>query len=409
MSALRIELVTAERVPDADKLWSLPGGSSGCYCQWFIIPVTQYHAGGAEQNRRLFCDMVEASTTPVGLFAYDDTEPIAWCAAGPRSRYKRALRVPSFKGRDPSEDDSVWFVPCFFVRQEYRREGVSTKMLTAAVDLARTHGATAIEGFPFSHGAKLGAESMVGVEAIFQACGFVESRRPSKTRVVMRRELRTQPLRSARDRNLHCLLACAHVRVEFGPTAVIGVVRLHLELTGFLIRVLVNIDALAACRLRRLPWAVSLRWQTASLDYSGLRLAVTPHDPRRREAGTTGGIVAYNDLEGDLVPHLRVRGLVGDVDCQRFVRTGLWFETEGSAAFVVAVVALDRRCGRFAERGRLWRYLRGRCRLQVRRRDGGRIGARERSDLADVVLRDEDDRRDDHHKCERRSSDAEHP
>lgn len=59
-----------------------------------------------------------------------------------------------------------------------------------AVELAGHYGALAIEGFPFARGAKLSRESMVGVQATFEACGFAETRRPSPTRVVMRRELR---------------------------------------------------------------------------------------------------------------------------------------------------------------------------------------------------------------------------
>src|SRR5688572_11521664 len=156
---------------------------------WFIIPVAQYHAEGAAANRTRFCDLVESSEAPVGLLAYRDGEAVGWCAAGPRSRYVRALRVPSFKGRDPSEDESVWLVPCFYIHRDARRAGVSRALLEGAVKLARDHGAIAIEGFPFARGAKLLRESMVGLEATFESCGFSVTRRPSSTRVGMRKDL----------------------------------------------------------------------------------------------------------------------------------------------------------------------------------------------------------------------------
>lgn len=181
--------VTADLVPDAEKVFASSPGSAGCSCAWFIIPVAQYHAGGMSENRKLFVQLVESEKEPVGLIAYFDGEAVGWCAAGPRSRFARALRVPSFKGRDSSEDDSVWLVPCFNVRKDHRRQGVSGALLAGAVELAHRHGARAIEGFPFARGAKLSRESMVGCEAVFEACGFVVSRRPSATRVVMRREL----------------------------------------------------------------------------------------------------------------------------------------------------------------------------------------------------------------------------
>lgn len=140
-------------------------------------------------NHRLFCDLVEDRAEPVGLLAYRDGEVVGWCAAGPRSRYVRALRTPTFKGHDPAEDETVWLVPCFYVRREARREGVIRALLEGAVDLARKHEATAIEGFPFASGAKRSKDIMVGLEPLFASCGFSATRRPSPARVVMRRQL----------------------------------------------------------------------------------------------------------------------------------------------------------------------------------------------------------------------------
>lgn len=187
---IEVKHVADDVVADAEAFFGTSPGSAGCFCQWFIIPVTEYHAGGGEANRKRFRRMVDENPLPVGLLAYVDGEAAGWCATGPRSRYARALKVPSFKGRDASEDDSVWLVPCFYVRNDVRRQGVSRALLDGAVDLARSNGARAIEGFPFARGAKLGRESMVGVEAVFESCGFSVARRPSATRVVMRRELK---------------------------------------------------------------------------------------------------------------------------------------------------------------------------------------------------------------------------
>lgn len=191
MSPMKFDVkpVTADLAEDAEASFAASPESAGCFCTWFLIPVAQYHAGGARANKTIFRDLLRTSASAVGLLAYAAGEPIGWCAAGPRSRFKRALRVPSFKGRNPSEDESVWLVPCFNVRKDFRRQGVSSALLDGAVKLARKDGAKAIEGFPFARGAKLGRESMVGVEAVFESCGFVATRRPSATRVVMRRDL----------------------------------------------------------------------------------------------------------------------------------------------------------------------------------------------------------------------------
>jgi GNAT superfamily N-acetyltransferase len=191
MTATKVAVrpVTRDLARDAEATFASNPASAGCFCTWFLIPVAQYHAGGAQANREIFRGVLEKSELPVGLLAYVGDEPAGWCATGPRSRFVRALRVPSFKGRDVSEDDSVWLVPCFNVHPSHRREGVSRALLDGAVNLARKHGARAIEGFPFARGAKLGRESMVGLESVFESCGFVVSRRPSASRVVMRRNL----------------------------------------------------------------------------------------------------------------------------------------------------------------------------------------------------------------------------
>jgi GNAT superfamily N-acetyltransferase len=186
---IEVKTVTKDLLEDAESLFESDSITSGCFCMWFIVSVAEYHAGGASENRKRFRELEQTSHDPVGLLAYEDGNAVGWCAAGPRSRYVRALRIPTFKGRDPSEDDTVWLVPCFFVSRHARRNGVARALLKGAVDMAQDAGAPAIEGFPFARGAKLGKDPMVGLESVFEACSFQVTRRPSSTRVVMRREL----------------------------------------------------------------------------------------------------------------------------------------------------------------------------------------------------------------------------
>lgn len=180
-------------VGDAVAFFESNPTTNHCLCMWFIIRVVDYHAGGHERNKELFRELVEESEVPVGLLAFRDGEVVGWCATGPRARYARAVRTPTFRGREPSEDEEVWMVPCFFIAPDVRREGVARALLEGAVGLAREHGAAAIEGFPFAKGAKVSRDSMVGVESLFASCGFSVTRRPSKARVVMRLDLTGGP------------------------------------------------------------------------------------------------------------------------------------------------------------------------------------------------------------------------
>lgn len=179
------------RLDDVGSLLQSQAESAGCWCMWFILPVAEYHARKGDGNRTSFTELARSSPTPMGLLAYEEGEPVGWCAAGPRSRYTRIVKAPTLRGRDQAEDDDVWLVPCFLVREDARRTGVATALLEGAVQLARQNGATAIEGFPQagSRTRSMGADFMTGTETLFSSCGFTAVRRPSDNRVIMRREL----------------------------------------------------------------------------------------------------------------------------------------------------------------------------------------------------------------------------
>lgn len=127
----------------------------------------------------------------MGLLAYEGDVPVAWCALGPRSRFERAIgpRSTMLKGRDPAEDDDVWFVPCFFVRVGHRRGGLTRELLDAAVELAKQHGARAVEGFPLASDNPTKADGYLGREHVFAESGFERVANPTPKRVVMRRNL----------------------------------------------------------------------------------------------------------------------------------------------------------------------------------------------------------------------------
>jgi GNAT superfamily N-acetyltransferase len=183
--------LTLDRLADLDALFGTNKTTAGCRCMWFLVPAKQCHDGWGEPNRVAFAEATRDDPVPTGLLAYRDGEPVGWCAAGPRDRYSRALRSPILKGRDAEEDHRVWLVPCFFVRRDARRSGVTRALLEAAVALARKHRATAIEGFPLAGDRRRSTmEAFLGVEPLFASCGFTEVARPSDARVVMRRQLR---------------------------------------------------------------------------------------------------------------------------------------------------------------------------------------------------------------------------
>ena len=188
---LTVSPVTVERLGDVADLFCTNGTTRGCWCMYFIVGRSAFSAGYGRGNRASFEALAQESEQPMGLLAYRDGRPVGWCATGPRSRYERTVgpRTRILAGRDPAEDHTVWLVPCFFVRVGERGRGITSALLTEAVELARSHGAPAIEGFPRAAGLAPSPDDYLGREEWFAACDFVPIAHPTPKRVVMRREL----------------------------------------------------------------------------------------------------------------------------------------------------------------------------------------------------------------------------
>jgi GNAT superfamily N-acetyltransferase len=121
---------------------------------------------------------------PIGLLGYIDGDPIAWCSIAPRSTY-RALG-----GEDEPNERAgkVWSLVCFFIRREFRGQGVTEQLIEAAADYAKRNGATVLEAYPVDPGSP--SYRFMGYVPTFEAADFVEIGRAGTRRHVMRRSLR---------------------------------------------------------------------------------------------------------------------------------------------------------------------------------------------------------------------------
>jgi GNAT superfamily N-acetyltransferase len=183
--------LSRDTLPDLAALFGVTATTRNCYCMWFIQTSGETSAGWSDGgNRAAFEALACESDLPMGLLAYRDGVPVGWVAAGPRERYGRALRSKVLAQRDATEDDRVWLVSCLFIHRDARRTGLSRDLINAAAELAREHGASAIEGFPLNaEKPRTSGDAFVGVEGMFAACGFEVVARPTPARVLMRRPL----------------------------------------------------------------------------------------------------------------------------------------------------------------------------------------------------------------------------
>ena len=171
--ALRIEPLTPDRWDDVVTLFGPRGASSGCWCMWWLKPAKEWDRDAGATNRRQFQRLVRNGPPP-GLLAYEDGAAVGWCALAPRDRYVRLNRSPKLK---PIDEEPVWVVSCFYIRRDHRGSGLAAALLDAAVDWARSQGATLVEGVPIdtSTRAASNADAFTGTLVMFEAAGFREA------------------------------------------------------------------------------------------------------------------------------------------------------------------------------------------------------------------------------------------
>ena len=179
---------TPDRWDDLVAVLEGPGDPGRCWCQWFFRGA-QADRAHADANRAVLEAQVRQG--PPGVVGYLDGVPGGWCAVAPRPSYTRLVRSPLLRGtpHDDLADPGVWSVTCFVVRRSARRRGLTTALLTGAVELALAGGATVVEGYPVDVGARPGVGSAAlyhGPLSVFLAAGFTEVARPTPDRPVVR-------------------------------------------------------------------------------------------------------------------------------------------------------------------------------------------------------------------------------
>ena len=128
--------------------------------------------------------LVNSNSEP-GILAYFKNEPVGWCAIAPRENY---IRLENSRVLKRIDEEVVWSVPCFFIKKEFRRKGLSTELLKAAIEFGKSKGIKIIEGYPTEPYSKNipAAFAWTGIPFSFLKAGFKEVIRRSKTRPIMR-------------------------------------------------------------------------------------------------------------------------------------------------------------------------------------------------------------------------------
>ncbi len=170
--------VDRRRWADLARLFEGRGGPGHCWCMvWRATPQERRGFDGRGRRKAALARRVRRGT-PVGILAYLDGKPVAWCSIAPRDTYLRLGAAPVGPG------EKVWSLVCFYVINRLRGHGVMKRLIEAAASHARRRGATIIEAYPVDPDSP--SYRFMGFVPVFQAAGFREVGRAGIRRHVMR-------------------------------------------------------------------------------------------------------------------------------------------------------------------------------------------------------------------------------
>jgi GNAT superfamily N-acetyltransferase len=178
--------LTPDLWPALVDLFGKNGACNGCWCMyWRIGPA--YFERPRENNRGALRKIVTQGPPP-GLLAFDGEKAVGWCQLTPRGDLGWLNRKRAFERVDALP---VWSISCFFVRRGYRRQGVMSELIAAALKAAKRAKAPALEAYPVDT-ARPGSTRNVftGVASAFKRLGFKTVARREPTRPLMRHDLK---------------------------------------------------------------------------------------------------------------------------------------------------------------------------------------------------------------------------
>lgn len=189
MKSIKFVPVTKDRWPDFETLFGERGACGGCWCMLWRLTRKEFEKQKGAGNRRAMKAIIGAGKMP-GILAIYREKPIAWCSVAPRQHFPALGRSRILK---PVDGLPVWSISCLFVDKLYRRKGLSTQMIKAAVDFVKKQGGSVVEAYPVEPRKDKMPDvfAWTGLASSFVRAGFVELTRRSETRPIMRFYIRT--------------------------------------------------------------------------------------------------------------------------------------------------------------------------------------------------------------------------
>ena len=181
---LKFSPVTKKRWADFERLFGETGACGGCWCMLWRLTRKEFESQKGAGNRKAMKSIIEGGKIP-GILAFSGNKPVAWCSVAPRDHFPALDRSRILK---PLDDLPVWSISCLFVNKQFRRKGLSTQMIKAAVDYVKKKKGAIVEAYPVEPKKDKMPDvfAWTGLASAFVKAGFVECARRSETRPIMR-------------------------------------------------------------------------------------------------------------------------------------------------------------------------------------------------------------------------------
>jgi GNAT superfamily N-acetyltransferase len=124
---------------DFKRFFQSKGCPSYCWCMAWRMTKAELKQN-TSGNRKKFIRKRVSSGIPIGLLGYEENKPIAWCSIAPRETYQRL-------GGD-ERLENAWSIACFFIKREYRDQGLVDLLIDRAKKYAKKNGAKYLEAYP---------------------------------------------------------------------------------------------------------------------------------------------------------------------------------------------------------------------------------------------------------------------
>jgi GNAT superfamily N-acetyltransferase len=183
--SLTVAPLTLQWWPALENLFGRAGASNGCWCMYWRIGPRYHDRPRAENKHDL--QQLAASGPPPGLLAFDGDTAAGWCELAPRADLGWLAHTRYLQ---PVDDLPVWSIPCFYVRRTHRGRGVMGTLIEAALPVAASAGAPALEAYPVDTAVPGHTRNLFpGTAPAFARHGFRVVARRKPDRPVMRKGL----------------------------------------------------------------------------------------------------------------------------------------------------------------------------------------------------------------------------